>query len=71
MCFIMSEKVNHDITHASQVILFRYKYTEVYGTRKLALSLFKSSSKRELKSLRKSSVPDALLPVIAYRKSNF
>ena len=53
MCFIMSEKVNHDITHASQVILFRYKYAEDYGTRKLALSLFKPSSKRELKIFEK------------------
>ena len=53
MCFIMSEKVNHDITHASQVIFFRYKYAEDYGTRKLALSLFKSSSKRELKIFEK------------------
>ena len=49
MCFIMSEKVNHDITHASQVILFRYKYAEVYGTCRHALALFKSSSKRERK----------------------
>ena len=48
MCFITSEKVNQDITQASQIIFFRYKYAEVYGTRRLALAL-KSSSKRERK----------------------
>ena len=61
-----------------KVILFRFKYEEFYGTCRLKLSLFKSSSKRQRKvlisvfcakasekrrTLRKSFVPDALLNI--------
>ena len=86
MCFIMSEKVNHDITQASQILFLDISMRRftVHVDLRLPSSRAQSESGRffisffsgpkaseKRRTLRKSSVPDTLLRVTACRKSIF